>query len=69
MLVALLSHLLADHVGCEQADDSHFGRERIHGKSCGCAGGKAIMLGLLKLGNSTYAEIGLKAMLQAIIRN
>ena len=54
-----------------QADESCFGSKRIRGKrGCG-AGGKTIVLGLLKRGECVYTKIvadASKATLQAIIR-
>jgi ISXO2-like transposase domain len=54
-----------------EADESYFGPKRIRGKRGRGAGGKTIVFGLLKRGNSVYTEIvpnASKATLQGIIR-
>jgi transposase len=69
---------LAEH--CEQvsplggeleADESYFGPRRVRGLRGRGAGGKTVVFGLLKRGQSVYTEIvpnASKAVLQAIIR-
>jgi transposase-like protein len=54
-----------------EADESYFGPRRVRGKRGRGAGGKTIVFGLLKRGDSVYTEIvpnACKATLQAIIR-
>ena len=54
-----------------EADESYFGPKRIRGKRGRGAGGKTIVIGLLKRGNCVYTEIfpnASKARLQGIIR-
>lgn len=73
-----MHHRLAEH--CEQvsplggeleADESYFGPRRVRGLRGRGAGGKTVVFGLLKRGQSVYTEIvpnASKAVLQAIIR-
>lgn len=69
--LALISEAQSPFEGKVEMDESYFGRQRVRGKPGRGAGGKTIVFGILKRGESVYTRIipnAAKSTLRKVIR-